>query len=221
MKVETLIVGPLQVCCYIVFDETTKEAVIIDPGDSDPRIVRTIRELSLMPRYILGTHGHPDHIMGVDYLRRELNIPFLLHSADDEFFQQKENFVTFTLWGFPPNPKADLPLHDGYVIHIGESYLIVIHTPGHSPGSVCLYAENEGFLFTGDTLFVEGIGRADLPGGDYRVMMNSLREKVFTLPEDTVIYPGHDYGSQPTSTLAHERRHNPFIRDLFSEMPQV
>lgn len=219
MKIETLIVGPLEVCCYIVYNEVTREAVIIDPGDSNPIILRRIQELSLIPRYIIGTHGHPDHLLGVEYLRRHLKIPFLLHSADDEFFQQRENFITFTLWGFPENPRADLLMSEGMAITFGRSSLKVIHTPGHSPGSVCLYAEEEGILFTGDTLFVEGVGRADLPGGDYYLMMRSIREKILTLPEETVIYPGHDYGSQPTSTIAYEKRHNPFLREILSEVP--
>jgi len=213
MKIETLIVGPLQVCCYLVYDEETREGVIIDPGDSDPRILKTIESLSLKPLYILGTHAHPDHILGAEYLRRYLKIPFFLHREDENFFREPENFLTFKLWGFPENPRADGVFEEGASFDFGSSTLRVIHTPGHSPGSVCFYSKNEGLLFTGDTLFVEGIGRADLPGGSYRLMMKSIQEKLLVLPEETVIYPGHDYGPSPTSTLGHEKRFNPFLNE--------
>ncbi|MCS7149313.1 MAG: MBL fold metallo-hydrolase [Caldimicrobium sp.] len=213
MKVETLIVGPLQVCCYIVYDEVTKEALVIDPGDEDLRILHKLEHLGLVPKFILGTHAHPDHILGAELLRKNLQIPFLLHEKDAEFFQMRENFQTFRLWGFPENPKPDGHLKEGDVLMIGNNHLRVIHTPGHSPGSICFYAERDGLLFTGDTLFVEGIGRADLPGGDFRVLLRSIRERLFTLPEETVIYPGHDYGPSPTSTIKHERLFNPFLQD--------
>jgi len=213
MRIETLIVGPLEVCCYLVYDEMTKKGVIIDPGDNDPRILETIKRLSLKPLYILGTHGHPDHILGAEYLREELRIPFLLHLEDYNFFRDPQNFLTFKLWGFPENPKPDEVFEEGAIFQFGESYLRVIHTPGHSPGSVCFYNEREKVLFTGDTLFVEGIGRADLPGGSYKTLMKSLKEKVLTLPEETVIYPGHDYGPKPTSTIGYEKRYNPFVNE--------
>ncbi|MGC8965462.1 MAG: MBL fold metallo-hydrolase [Caldimicrobium sp.] len=213
MKIETLIVGPLQVCCYIVYDEETLEAVIIDPGDNDPRIVERIEKLGLRPKYILGTHAHPDHILGADYLRKVYRIPFLLHREDEKFFREPENFLTFKLWGFPENPQADAVFEDGTLLKFGNLNLRVIHTPGHSPGSACFYNEKEGVIFTGDTLFVEGIGRADLPGGSYKLLIESIQEKLFALPEETVIYPGHDYGPKPTSTIGHEKRFNPFLNE--------
>lgn len=213
MRIETLIVGPLQVCCYLVYDEDTLEGVIIDPGDQDPRIVKKIEELKIRPKYILGTHGHPDHILGAGYLREVYKIPFLLHREDEKFFREPENFFTFKLWGFPENPRADAVFEDEMILNFGNLYLRVIHTPGHSPGSCCFYYEKEGILFTGDTLFVEGIGRADLPGGSYKLMMKSIQEKLLILPEETIIYPGHDYGPRPTSTIGHEKRFNPFLNE--------
>ncbi|MCS7198784.1 MAG: MBL fold metallo-hydrolase [Caldimicrobium sp.] len=213
MKIETLIVGPLQVCCYILHDEVTKEAVIIDPGDADPRILKRISELRLTPKFILGTHGHPDHILGVDYLREKLEIPFLLHQSDADFFRIRENFQTFKLWGFPENPNPDRELKEGDSLSLGEIEIRVIHTPGHSPGSVCFYLPKEGILFTGDTLFVGGVGRADLPGGNYRQLIKTIKERLLSLPEETVIYPGHDYGPSPTSTIKRERLFNPFLQE--------
>ncbi len=213
MKIETLIVGPLSVCCYIVYDEATQEGVIIDPGDKDPRILQKILDLNLKIKYILGTHGHPDHILGADYLRKDLKIPFLLHREDEKFFRNLENFWTFKVWGFPENPSADATFEEGTTFLLGKLALEVIHTPGHSPGSVCFYERKEQVLFTGDTLFVEGIGRADLPGGSYPRMMKSIKEKLLILPEDTVIYPGHNYGSKPVSTIGYEKKYNPFLRE--------
>jgi glyoxylase-like metal-dependent hydrolase (beta-lactamase superfamily II) len=213
MQIETLIVGPLQVCCYLVYDEETKEGVVIDPGDSDPEILRRISTLNLKITYILGTHGHPDHIVGVDFLRKALKAPFLLHKDDDRFFQEPENFLTFKVWGFPENPRADALLKDGETLTFGGINLQVIHTPGHSPGSVCLYEKERGVLFTGDTLFVEAIGRADLPGGSYKLMLKSIQERLLVLPEETKVYPGHDYGPSPVSTIGHEKRFNPFLQE--------
>lgn len=214
MKVEKIIVGPLEVCCYLVFCDNTKEGIIIDPGDVDKRIFETIEKLNLKIKAIIGTHGHPDHIGGVDFLRRKLDAPFLLHKMDDQFFQIEENFLTFKLWGFPKNPRADVLIEEGSVISFGDETLKVLHTPGHSPGSICLYCERNKVVFTGDTLFVEGIGRADLPGGNYFQMVQSIKEKLLTLPEETIIYPGHDYGPKPFSTIGYEKLNNPFINEF-------
>ena len=214
MKIERLIVGPLEVCCYIIYCPETMEGVIIDPGDSDPRILEKIKELNIKVVAILGTHAHADHVVGVDYLRKELKAPYLVHKLDEEFFKDPANFSMFKSWGFPENPVADKVFEEEDIIEFGKEYLKVIHTPGHSPGSSCFYNEKHKVLFTGDTLFVEAVGRADLPGGNYFQMMESIKSKLLILPDETIIYPGHDYGPRPTSTIGYEKENNPFIQEF-------
>jgi len=211
MKVEKLLVGPLEVCCYLVYCEKTKEGVIIDPGDEDPRIVELAKELGVSVKHILATHAHPDHVGGVDYLREELGATYLVHRLDAEFFKDPANMQPFLAWGFPENPEEDGVFEDGDLISFGEEVLKVIHTPGHTPGSSCFYSEKEGLLFTGDTLFVGAVGRTDLPGGSFEQMIKSIKERLFTLPENTIILPGHDYGSSPTSTIEREKKTNPYV----------
>ena len=214
MEIERLIVGPLEVCCYIVYSPEAKEGVIIDPGDADPRIIKKVKELDLKIIAILGTHAHADHVAGVDYLRKELKAPYLVHRLDEEFFKDPTNFLMFKSWGFSENPKADKTFEEGDIIKFGNEYLEVIHTPGHSPGSCCFYNKKHKVLFTGDTLFVEAIGRADISGGNYFQMMESIQKKLLVLPEETKIYPGHDYGPKPTSTIGEEKRNNPFLQEF-------
>jgi len=211
MKFEALTVGTLAVRCYLIYCEETKEAAIVDPGGDEGRILERIRTLGLQPKYILATHGHADHVCGAWWLRRQLDIPVGMHEADDAFFRQPEAASIFAAWGFEPNEPADLLLKDGDSIPLGTTVVLkVLHTPGHSPGSVCFYDQKK-HLFTGDTLFVGAVGRADLPGGDFQQMLRSIEEKILPLPEETVICPGHDYGERPFSTLAHEKRTNPYI----------
>ncbi len=214
MKIERLIVGPLEVCCYIVYCEDTKEGIIIDPGASDPRILSKIKELGLNIKYILGTHAHPDHIAGVDELRKKLNAIYLIHKLDEEFFSDPSNLIEFRMMGFSENPKADKVFEEGDKIIFGKEELQIIHTPGHSPGSSCFYSPKNKIIFTGDTLFVEAVGRADLPGGNFFQMMESIKNKLLTLPEDTLIYPGHDYGPKPVSTIGEEKVNNPFLQEI-------
>ena len=210
-KVETLVVGPLAVCCYLVYDPETLEGVVIDPGGDAGKILSKVEALGLKIKWILGTHGHADHVAAVGELRDRLSVPFALHRDDDEFFRS-EGASFFISWGFPPNPPADETFEEGARFTFGNFELQVIHTPGHSPGSVCFY-DGKRLLFTGDTLFVGAVGRGDLPGGDYFQMMRSIKEKLLVLPEDTIVFPGHDYGDRPTSTIGREKRTNPFIQE--------
>ncbi|NPA48671.1 MAG: MBL fold metallo-hydrolase [Thermodesulfobacteria bacterium] len=211
MKLDVLTVGALAVRCYLVICPETKEVAIIDPGGDEGRILQRIRELDLIPKYILATHGHADHVAGAWWLRRKLEIPVAMHEADDRFFREPDAAAIFSAWGFEPNEPADILLKDGDIIPVGETVkLLVLHTPGHSPGSVCFY-DGEKYLFTGDTLFVGGVGRADLPGGDFEQMLHSIKTKILPLPDETIICPGHDYGDQPFSTLAREKQTNPYI----------
>ncbi|MBX6423924.1 MBL fold metallo-hydrolase [Thermosulfurimonas sp. F29] len=210
-EVETLVVGPLAVCCYLVYDPETRDGVIIDPGGDAGKILSRIEALGLRIGRILATHGHADHVVAAEELRKALSAPFALHKADDEFFRG-EGASVFLSWGFPPNPPADETFEEGAEFAFGRFVLRVLHTPGHSPGSVCFY-DGKRLLFTGDTLFVGAVGRGDLPGGDYFQMMRSIREKLLALPEDTIVFPGHDYGDRPTSTIGREKRENPFIQE--------
>ncbi|OAG26858.1 MBL fold metallo-hydrolase [Thermodesulfatator autotrophicus] len=211
MKIDVLTVGPLAVRCYLLICEETREAAIVDPGGDEGRILQKIKELELNPKYILATHGHGDHVSGAWWLRKKLNIPVAMHEADDEFFRHPMAAQVFAAWGFEPNEPADILLKDGSIIQVGTTIsLQTIHTPGHSPGSVCFY-DGQEYLFTGDTLFVGAVGRTDLPGGDFEELIRSLREKILPLPDETIICPGHDYGEKPFSTLGEEKNTNPYI----------
>jgi len=215
VKVKRFIVGPFEVCSYVVFSSKGREAVIIDPGHPDENIVKFIEENQLKPLVIIATHAHADHVYGVNFLKEKFkDLKYLVHQDDAEFFSKEENFKPFKVWGFPSNPEPDEVLKDGSEVEFGGEVLKVIHTPGHSPGSCCFYSEKHGVLFTGDTLFVGAVGRADLPGGNYFQMMESIKNKLLTLPMETVIFPGHDYGPKPTSTLEDEVKSNPFIREF-------
>jgi len=213
MRVEVLTVGPLAVRCYLVICPESGKAAIIDPGGDEDRILKKIEELKITPVYILATHGHGDHVSGAWRLRRELKIPVAMHEADDTLFRSLTARLVFAAWGFKPNEPADIAFKDGDEFSIGSIKLRVLHTPGHSPGSVCFY-DGKKHLFTGDTLFVGAVGRADLPGGDFQQMLNSIETKILPLPDETIILPGHDYGSQPTSTIGREKETNPYITDF-------
>ncbi len=209
MIIDGLALGPFEVRCYIVACEKTREALVIDPAAAPELIHSRLQEKDLNLRYIVNTHGHADHTAANSPLKRLTGALVAMHEADDDFFRLPENHRLFEAWGFAPNEPADIRLKEGDRLVVGTIELSVIHTPGHSPGSICLYSP--GTLFTGDTLFVGAVGRADLPGGDFETMLRSIRDKILPLPPETVIYPGHDYGDSPTSTLAREVKTNPYI----------
>ena len=202
-------VGPLAVFCYIVGCNETKTAAVIDPAAETQKILKEAKDLSLKIKYIINTHAHPDHISGNADMVEETGAEIIIHAEEAKIIKiVNDSFMRMV--GGKSSPEASRTVKDGDVITIGKVELTVIHTPGHSPGGICLY-DNDKNLFTGDTLFVAGIGRTDLPGGSMKVMMDSIKERILTLPDDTIIWPGHNYGPYSHSTVAKEREGNPFL----------
>jgi hydroxyacylglutathione hydrolase len=206
MLVKTLAVGALATNCYIVGCEKTKEAAVIDPGDEADRILAAVRAAGLKVTHVLLTHAHFDHIGAADEVARASGAPLALHPDDLPLLRAGGGAPFFDLQP-PPIPDTVDSLAAGQEIGVGELTLRVLHTPGHSPGHVTFYIPAEGALFDGDVLFAEGIGRADLPGGSFAVLMRSIGEQLMTLPDETVVYPGHG----PATTIGHERRLNPWL----------
>ena len=163
--------------------------------------------------WIVNTHGHADHTAGNDHWAAATGARIVIHRLDWEFFRTPEMQAAARAEGFPPLTRADVLVNDGDHIPLGACQALVIHTPGHTPGGICLAFP--GHLFTGDTLFVSAAGRTDLPGGSLNQLIASLEEKIMPLPDDTRIWPGHDYGETPTSTLGEEKLNNPYLTDFF------
>lgn len=207
LQVETFPVGPLQCNCSIVLDEDTREAVVIDPGDEPERILKVLAAAKVKPVALLHTHAHFDHITGTREVSEITRAPILLHPADLPLYEAlPDQAALFGLRAGAPRP-LDRPLEDSDVIRFGASSLRVIHTPGHTPGSVCFAVEGDRpLLFSGDTLFRRSIGRTDLRGGDTQAILASIREKLFALPGDTPVVCGHG----EDTTIEEERRLNPF-----------
>jgi len=205
MIIEQILVGHMAVFCYLVGDEDSREAVLIDPASDFERILSCIDKYDLNVKKIINTHGHFDHIGGNRYFAKKTGAGLLIHE-DDLFFLNKNvsRFLEFIRGGRDVKHDVSL-LKDGDVIEIGGLTLRVIHTPGHSPGSICLYTE--GNLFTGDTLFTEGMGRTDFSGGDPQGIMDSIVNRILSLPDDTIIWPGHHYGRFPVSTVREQKRY--------------
>ena len=209
MNIEQIKVGFMDVFCYLVSCPKTKEALFIDPAGNEEELVDHAEKKGLIPKYIVNTHGHADHTCGNKKVRELTGAKIVMHELDDRVFNSPEGEQMARQWGFEPSPAADVTVTDGDLIVIGETSLKVIHTPGHSPGGICLHSD--GHVFTGDTLFVGGIGRTDLPGSSHEQFMRSIREKLLVLPPETVVWPGHDYGTRPSSTIGYEKATNPWV----------
>lgn len=205
-KVEVLIVGPLFSNCYIVWDDNVKEGVIIDPGDDADIILKAVREVDVKIKYILATHGHFDHVGAVAPLKRELKVEFLAHKGDFFFIEDGENAAR--RWGIDIEqpPKPDRFIDDGDKIKIGSFDLEVLHTPGHSPGGISFFYDR--IIFGGDTLFQGSIGRTDFRKGSFEDLSRSIKTRLYTLPDDTIVYTGHG----PVTTIGDEKRYNAFVR---------
>jgi hydroxyacylglutathione hydrolase len=200
-----LIVGPLQVNCYILADEKTKEAVVIDPGDDADDILKIIREKDFNVKYIINTHAHFDHVGANKALKEATGAELLLHEADAPVLATVSN--QSRSFGLSPvvSPPADRYVKHGDVVTAGEVSLKILHTPGHTPGGISL--REEGMVFTGDSLFAGSIGRTDFPGGDLLTLLRSIKTNLMVLPDETKVFSGHG----PASTIGDERRENPFL----------
>ncbi len=213
IDITQIVVGSYQVNCYIVSCSRTKQSVIIDPGGESNRILQHVQDNDLQIKYILNTHGHADHILANRELKKLLNIPVCMHKEDVLHFSRSEiKMISEKELGLSAPGGADILLENDSKIEVGDLVIRTLHTPGHTPGSVCFQVE--GNLFTGDTLFVGDVGRTDLTGGSLQTLLQSIKEKILVLPTTTKVWPGHDYGETPTSTLAWEMKENLYITDF-------
>lgn len=209
MLLESLTVGPLQVNCYLIADEVSRRAIIVDPGGDAARIIARIRALNLTPERIVNTHCHFDHVLAVDALKAEFGIPFWVHRESLPLLEISAA-EAFQLIGYriERSPQADYFYEAGENVAVGGLELTVHHTPGHSPDG-CTFL-GEGICISGDVLFAGSVGRWDLPGADFETLMRSIQRVYLDLPDETPVYPGHG----PATTMGQERRYNPFVRAL-------
>ena len=201
MILEALKVGQFEVNCYILGCPQTRQALIIDPGADYPAISRQISRLGLTPKLIVNTHGHADHIAA----NADFRLPVWIHGRDGEFLKDPQKNLSSFLGLRIKSPAAAHLLEDGEIIHLGTLKLKVIHTPGHTPGGICLLAQST--LFSGDTLFKQGMGRTDFEYGSEADLIDAIKNKLFSLADDTRVYPGHG----PCTTIGEEKRNSPFL----------
>ena len=209
MFLKQLEVGRMAVFAYLLGSDDGAEGLVIDPADDIDQILAVADQHKITIRYIVNTHAHVDHTMGNEEMKKKTGAKIIIHEEDAPLLTRTPRSI-ISMFGGRPSPPADLTVKEGDLIRVGELALKVLHTPGHSPGGMCLQGDQA--VFTGDTLFVGGVGRTDLPGGSWSIMLQSIKTKLLTLPDETVVYPGHNYGSAPTSTIQNERMHNPFIQ---------
>lgn len=203
---EHKVVGPLACNCYIVGDPGTKEALVIDPGGDADALAASIAQQALQIKAIVATHAHFDHIVAAGRLRELTGAPFYLHPADRPLLDwYQESALLFLGIELPPPPEVDASTDEGDELKVGDVEFAVLHTPGHSPGSITLAGDSA--VFSGDTLFEGSVGRFDLPGGDEGTLTRSIQEKLFAFDDDTPVFPGHG----AATTVGREKRYNPFV----------
>lgn len=206
MKIETFVTGIISTNCYVVHNEDTKEAVIIDPAYYPKKMKAYIAEEGLEIRAILLTHGHFDHIMGIDAILEEFPVPVFVHEDEEELINDIVLNESKTYTNGYTFSKAEY-IKDGQILEFAGYQFRVIHTPGHTSGGVCYYVESENTLFSGDTLFYASVGRTDFPTSSTSALIRSIREKLLILPDETVVYPGH----MGATSIANEKKMNPYI----------
>ncbi|MBI5189638.1 MAG: MBL fold metallo-hydrolase [Nitrospirae bacterium] len=207
MILKTIIVGALAVNCYVAGCDKTRMAAVIDPGDDAAEILAVLKDGGLTLKYIILTHAHFDHSGAALELQKRTGAKVLIHKDDADMLSQTAAQGAMFGMAVSPPPKPDGYLKDGETLKVGELILEVIETPGHSKGGISVYARKEGAVFTGDTLFWGSVGRTDLPGGDYTALMHSLKVRLASLPDNTVVYPGHG----DDTTIGFEKEQNPFL----------
>jgi len=205
LAIHQISVGPLQVNCFVVACLKTNEAMVIDPGDEGEKIIRLVEEKGYRVSKIVNTHGHFDHIGANGYVVKETGATLMMHKADLAVLQNARNHAQVYGLSVSPSPEPKTFLEQGDTFQVGDCHFSVFHIPGHSPGGICLLGS--GHLFVGDSLFAGSIGRTDLPGGDFDALVEGVREKLFNLPDETIVHPGHG----PDTTIGREKRMNPFV----------
>jgi glyoxylase-like metal-dependent hydrolase (beta-lactamase superfamily II) len=205
MILETVIVGPLEVNCYILGCEKTGEAVVIDPGADADRIIPVFSRHGLKIIHVLNTHGHFDHVGGNRTILEATGADLLIHEADIPLLSRASESAAVYGLRTENSPLPDRYLVDGMIFPVGTYEIKVLHTPGHTPGGCCLHVD--GIVITGDTLFADSVGRTDFPGGSTETLMKSIHDKLLKLPDETVVYPGHG----PSTSIGREKRHNPYL----------
>lgn len=206
LAIRMMVLGPVQTNCFFLINEDTKEVLVIDPADHAQKIIEWMKSENLKPVATLLTHGHFDHIMGVEGIRKEYGIP-VYASRDEVDVLAKPQLNVSTMMGAYLSMKADELFADGDVLELAGMKLKVISTPGHTIGSVCFYIEEEKVLISGDTLFEASVGRTDFPTGSSRQLIESIKTRLFILPDDTSVFPGHG----GTTSIGYEKLHNPFV----------
>lgn len=204
MILERMEVGAFAANCYLVACPETKEAVIVDPGAEGRYIIRRVKELELKVKYIINTHGHIDHVGSNGEMKEAFDVPILIHEKDISMFRSPQASLALFMGKGRLKP-ADQTVREGDTFQAGNLKILVLETPGHTPGSITL--DINGSLFTGDTLFAGSIGRTDLPGGSYRQIIESIKTRILTYPDESEVYPGHG----PPTTVGEERHFNPFL----------
>jgi glyoxylase-like metal-dependent hydrolase (beta-lactamase superfamily II) len=206
MQIYNFLTGPLSVNTYLVVDEKTNMGFMVDPGGEDKKLLQLVKDTNIEIKYIILTHGHGDHICGINsYKNIWPEALVVAHEAEKMLLNNaNKNFSTMTC-GFPLSFDADIYVKDEEELNVGELTLRFLFTPGHTPGCMCIYAGNS--LFSGDTLFAGSVGRTDFPDSSFKELKSSIEGKLYTLPEDTKVYPGH----MGFTTIGNEKEHNPFV----------
>lgn len=207
MHVETIVVGPLGVNCLLI-DCGNGEGVIVDPGAESGRILHLAASRKLKIVHVINTHGHFDHVGGNKAVLEATGASLLIHPADVAQLKRAVEIATMYGLSTESSPPPDRELANGMRIAVGNTTIAVLHTPGHTPGGCSLYFADRGLVITGDTLFADSIGRTDLPGGSLETLVDSIKTKLYTLPDETVVIPGHG----PSTTIGEEKRNNPYVR---------